>query len=161
MHDFGQKMTTSDILHCLFTFRRSSKFTDPVWPRTYLYHLNWWFWGSIEVLRPNTWLKFHIDMFYSAPLHHRISLRVNDTVYPRATLPLGDIVRSRDEASRSCCISVEVFIGRKHIKCNISILSEISGKNQFDLIWPQMTWRRGRWVKNAYGSSRLENIRQF
>ena len=51
--------------------------------------------GFLEVMRPNTWLIYHIDMFinmfYSAslePLHYPISVRAIDPVCPQAVLPM-------------------------------------------------------------------------
>ena len=42
--------------------------------------------GFLEVMRPNTWLIYHIDMFidmfYSASLHYPISVRAIDPVWP-------------------------------------------------------------------------------
>ena len=63
MHDLGQNMATSDLCYCLLTLRSSSQVTDLVGPRTYLMCQNWSFRGFLEVLRPNMWLIFHIDVF--------------------------------------------------------------------------------------------------
>ena len=65
MHGFGQLMTTSELGHWILTFQRSSEVTHLGWPHTYLISIvaNLAFLGFLEVLSPNTWLIFHIDMF--------------------------------------------------------------------------------------------------
>ena len=49
--------------HCKMTFQRSSEVNDIGWHHTYQSWLIWQFKGIPEVLRPNTWLFFGMDIF--------------------------------------------------------------------------------------------------
>ena len=63
MHDLGQHMTTSDLWHCILILQRSSEVHWPWLTPCLPIVANMAVLGLIEVLRPNTRLIFHIQMF--------------------------------------------------------------------------------------------------
>ena len=67
--------------------------------------LIWWFWGFLEVLRLNTWLLFHIDVVYNAPIHdvnqgHWTSLPSGDFAHEGDAVPLRGDMRHKHSINK-------------------------------------------------------------
>ena len=91
MSHSGQKMTTSDLWHCILTFQMSSDVNDLGWPVDTSYSV--WIGGFGGLLRPWDRILAHFSHrhVYSVSWHYLTSIRdfmVIDTDCPQAILPL-------------------------------------------------------------------------